>query len=105
MKVHVKIGFIDKYSHERYIKGQTLDLSEERVKEIMDKGDLIEVMEEPEEELEPEEYYEMGVEREELQKMKVSELRKLAKELGKNDEGKKEDLIDRIWEEKNGGKE
>lgn len=105
MKVHVKIGFIDKYSHVRYIKGQTLDLSEERVKEIMDKGDLIEVMEEPEEELEPEEYYEMGVEREELQKMKVSELRKLAKELGKNDEGKKEDLIDRIWEEKNGGKE
>lgn len=44
MKAKVRIGFIDKHTKERYHPGMMIEVAEERAKEILEKGKLIEIV-------------------------------------------------------------
>lgn len=84
MKVKVIQGFRDRYTNERYLPGKILDMKEERIKEVLEKGKLVE------------EIKEEKPNKEELERWKLQELKALAKSLGEDDSGKKEELIERI---------
>lgn len=48
MKAKVKIGFRDKHTGKRYAKERIIDVSEERFREILEKGDLVEAIKDEE---------------------------------------------------------
>lgn len=107
MKVKVKIEFRDKYTGNLHMAGEELEISEERCKEIKSvKEGLVEpILEEKEleeteepdspDESESNEYH---FERGELKKLRVDELKELAEKAGVSQEGKKEDIIERLLE-------
>ena len=47
MKARVLEDFIDKYTNEYYKQGQIINVSKERVDEILTKGNLVQIMREP----------------------------------------------------------
>ena len=46
MKAIVKVGFKDKHTGMRYARGNTIEVSAERFREILEKGDLVEAIKE-----------------------------------------------------------
>ena len=47
MKARVKISFVDKYTGSFYKENQIIELTPQRVKEIKEVGDLIEIINDP----------------------------------------------------------
>lgn len=55
MKVKVLAGFKDKYTGKRYYPGETIEVTQKRIDEILEKGKLVEPMPEEKEEGQQEE--------------------------------------------------
>lgn len=83
MKVKIVQGFKDKHTNKRYLPGEIIEVTEERLKEIEEKDKRL-VKRVPE------------MTKEGLEKLKIQELREKAKEIGVDDSGKKEELVERI---------
>lgn len=92
MKVIVVQKFRDIHTNEVHHAGEMMDITEERYKEICSKNKNL--VKEAKEEQQGE------MQEDKLNKLKVDEIRKLAKEMGIDSEGKKEELIARIMEKK-----
>lgn len=90
MKVRVLIKFTDKYTREKYRVGDIIEVNGERYAEILKKGKLVEkVIDEPQKEV-------GHLSKNELKSYKMQELKSLARDMGLSNDGKKEDLIERI---------
>lgn len=100
MRVIVVQKFRDIHTKKIHHAGEVMDITEERYEEIHSKSkNLVK-------EVEEEAWVELK--EEQLNKLKVDELRTLAKEMGVSTEGKKEELIAHIMEsrgEENEGSE
>lgn len=88
MKVRTLKRFKDVHTGEIHEANKEMEISEERYEELKKAGDYVEPLKEDED------WKKMDMES--LRKMKVEDLRSLAKERGLDDTGKKEDLIARI---------
>ena len=93
MKVEVLQKFRDIHTGEMHYTGDVMDIAEERFQEICGKNKgLVKAIPEVQEE-ETEE-----IQEDQLDKLKLEELRTLAKSMGLEETGKKVDLIGRILE-------
>lgn len=103
MEAKVKIRFRDKYTNNLHLAGEIIEVSEERYEEIEKvREGILELLEPVPEETQEENQGETpGAEhyaKNELKKMNVEELKKLAEEKGVSAEGKKDEIIERIVE-------
>ena len=103
MEVKVKISFRDKYKHDLHLEGEIIEVSKERYEEIekVREGILEPLEPVPEETPEEDQKETPGAEhytKNELKKMNVEELKKLAEEKGVSTEGKKDEIIERLVE-------